>query len=144
MYRAPILRWHLVPAFKGREWFVSQVSLIIDLCCPRPAWIIHVPASHGLQEEQQSSSSTAGRIAPFSVLALPLFSIAHIYFFLPGLNHLNWNFSCLLSLLFGKTKWFSSFGVWARENMCCFPHTEKLCWPTPPCPLFPVVLCCGV
>lgn len=33
---------------------------------------------HRWQEEQQSSRSTAGRIVPLSVLAVHLFSIAHI------------------------------------------------------------------
>lgn len=101
------------------EWFVSQASLMIGLCCPKPAWGISVPTSHGLQEEQQSSRSTAGRIAPFSVLALPLLSNCS-HSFLPDLNHLNWNFPCLASLLFRKTKWFSSFGVWLRKKHVLF------------------------
>lgn len=67
--------------FNGRvvlENDLSQVYLSIDHCCPRPVWAV-VLILHRWQEEHQSTSSTAGRAVPFSVLAVQLFSTAHIF-----------------------------------------------------------------
>lgn len=77
-----ILRWHLVTSFNGRvvpENDCAWLYLIIDHCCPKSAWVINALVWHSWQEEQQSPRSTAGRIVPFSVLAVHPFSIAHTF-----------------------------------------------------------------
>lgn len=110
---------------QGRTWgwFLSQMYSVIDHCCPKSTWSV-TELVYRQQEEQPSSSAMAGRIVPFSMLAVHLFQLL---IFLPDLNHLKWKFPCLISeaALFRKTKWFSCFRGWVRENMCCFAHTEN-------------------
>lgn len=147
IYRRMILRCHLVTPSNGRIVPENDFSLRCTSLLT-----IAIPNQHGLLKclcyiDGRRSSSLPG---PLQVELFLSVCWLYIYFqlliFLPDLNHLKWNFPCLVSqaALFGKTKWFSYFGVWVRENMCCFAHTEKLCWPTSPCPISPVVLCCFV
>lgn len=103
-------------------------------------------ASHGLQEEQQSSSSTAGRIAPFSVLALPLFSIAHFFFFFffATFESFELKFSKPGISVVQKNKMIQLFWSLGEEKHVLFCSHWRTLLTHPPCPLSPVVLCCGL
>lgn len=141
------LRWHLVPPFD------SRVVPESGLCLRRPLWLAFaVPNQPGESVclhpmDCRRSSNLPGPLQVELLLSVCwpclYFQIAHILF-------------CQIWII-----WTEIFHAWRPccsekqndsallesgwgKNMCCFAHTEKLCWPSPPCPLSPVVLCCGV
>lgn len=118
------------------------MSLVIDRCCPESAGVIGALTLRRWQEEQLPLPLQVELFRWVCWLCICF----QLLLLLPDLNYWKWNFPCLVSqaALFGKTKWFSCFGVWVRKNMWCFARTEKPCWPAAPCPISSVALCCFV